>query len=294
MPTVVVDTAAEPLAAGLSAVVLTLAGVSFGAGQTWRLSALTGIDELPNQRTQDLPRAHDDGDYPGEDFSAARVVQATLLCRGPQQADLTAIRHASRPTQFADQALVIAGYPGYPDLRIVGRWRNRAIPADQGLQSGALARAVLQFYAPDPRLYAAVESVLTTGPGASTSGGLAPPLTPPLTPSGSATGGQLQATNVGNTTTRPLLRVNGPVPGFDLLQLTTGRALRYRQAIAAGDFVVIDTDARSVLLNGVASRRSALSGAWWDLPPGTSDIRYLPTGLAEGSSFELRWRSAWL
>lgn len=272
--------------------VISFGSVSIGAGSAWQRVTVTGLDDLPDQRPGDQPRVLDSGDWPGTDFLGPRWIQVEALSLGVTADVLTAMRSATEPG--VDRVLTIAGLTGMPAVQVTGRWRRRSLPTDRQRALGQLTRVALQFYAPDPRLYDAAETVLTTGPGASTSGGLAPPLTPPLTPSGSGSGGQVQAVNAGNTATRPLLRVDGPAPGFDLLQLTTGRALRYRQALAAGDFVVIDTDARTVLLNGTASRRSALSGAWWDLPPGVSDVRYLPTGPAVGSAFTMRFRSAWL
>lgn len=291
MPVVVQDVANPDVGARLARLVLTIRGLAMGADQVLGLDEVTGLDDLPDIRTRDSVRSGEHGENSGEDFLQARYVTARLVgAPAVMGSMLKSIRNA---LLIGDTTLTIDGLPGLPSLQTEGKIRRRRIPTDRDLTMG-VTRPAFEFYAPDPRLYAAAETVLTTGPGTTSSGGLAPPLTPPLTPSGSGSGGQVTAVNDGNTATRPTFRIDGPLPGFDVHNLTTAKVMRYRQALSATDYIEIDMDARTVLLNGVASRRSAWSGVWWDLPPGSSDLRFVPTGAAVGSSMEVRLRSAWL
>lgn len=272
---------------------LTLDGFAFGEGTDYEIVKISGMEDVPGVRTFDVDLPQQDGQASGADLMGPRTVTVEVEMVGTPAALSTmvsALRDATVPQVL--RTLTIER-PSEPVKQTVGKVRRRDIPVDVPFSRG-YATAALAFYAPDPRLYAAAETVLTTGPGTSSSGGVAPPVTPPVTPSGSGAGGQLTVTNAGNTRTWPVLTVRGPLPGFDLLQLTTGRTWRYRQALSATDFVTVDMKNRTVLLNALASRRSAASGAWWDLPPGSNDIRFVPTGAADGSSAELRMRSAWL
>jgi hypothetical protein len=72
-----------------------------------------------------------------------------------------------------------------------------------------------------------------------------------------------------------------------------GLTLLFNITLAAGDFLVVDSGARSVLLGGTASRYSTLAQPnWFDLSPLTSNtIRFNAASGAGTLTFS--YRNAW-
>jgi hypothetical protein len=264
-----------------------------GDGTPYDITSITGLRDLPDMRTQDTPRVGRHGDSSGDDLASGKVVTVEYELVGSSEeihAALLALEAATAPAGLKSWRIRL---PGASDRFMRAKPRRRSIPLDVRHVLG-VASCVVQWYAPDPRLYAAAEAELSTGPGGAGTGGITPPLTPPVVPGGSTVGGRITVVNDGNVPAPLRLRVTGPVPGFDLQHLGLGRTIRYRQAVAAGDWVEFDSDARTVLLNGTASRRTFMSGAWFDAEPGLNELLFLPTGAAAGSLFTARFRSAWL
>ncbi len=274
----------------LAALSITVNGLVMAGGQPVRLAEVRGLDDLADIRTFDSARDSLDGLDFGTDLFAGRVIEVDLFSRPASPATVLAQLRAALVK--GDSTMVVSGLPGLPDLQLTGRIRKRRLPTNQELAVGVL-RPTFDFECSDPRLYAAAETVLTSGPGTSSGTGLTPPLTPPFTPGGSAVGGLVSAVNAGGQRTSPRIRIDGPVTAFSLLNSTTQRKLTYLQALAAGQFVEIDMDARTVLLGGTASRRAYMAGTWWDLAPGNNDVFYLPADAAVGSLMTLRFRSAY-
>jgi hypothetical protein len=274
----------------LASLVLTVNGLLVGAGQELRIAEIRGLEDLPQYRTFDSPRTNADGMDFGTDLQSGRIIEVDCVGRPSDSATTLNDLRAALINQMG--SLRVDGMPGLPSLLLAGRVRRRRLPTNRELASGVI-RPSFDFECPDPRLFAAVETVLVASPGSAVGVGITPPLTPPLTTGGSAVGGHVQAVNEGIADTHPTFRVAGPVTAFSLLNSTTGRKLTYLQALAAGEWVDIDMDARTVLLNGTASRRAYMAGSWWSLPPGTSDVFYLPADAAVGSLMTLRFRSAY-
>ena len=63
-----------------------------------------------------------------------------------------------------------------------------------------------------------------------------------------------------------------------------------------GEFLVIDTDARSVLLQGTASRRSTMlpGSDWFALKPGATPVLFRARDYAPAARLTAEWRDAWL
>ncbi|MFE5131948.1 phage distal tail protein, partial [Bacillus mobilis] len=129
-------------------------------------------------------------------------------------------------------------------------------------------------------------------------GGLSPPITPPVTITATTVAGQIVATNLGSISTRPVLRIDGPVTNptvFAQYPDGTVRRLAYSETIASGEYLTIDVDAKQVILNGTASRRRYLSAQWPDIPPKqTVTFQFAATGYNSSALLTATWRSAWL
>jgi hypothetical protein len=161
-------------------------------------------------------------------------------------------------------------------------------------QTDTVAAWQLQFAAPDPLRYAVTPSTGNCGL-ATTSGGLAFPLTFPLDFGPGAGGGTLLLLNAGNTTTWPVWTITGPVTNPVILNTATGERLALSLTIDAGQQLTLDTDARTVILQGVASRRGSLAATstWFPLKKGATAVAFQAASYDPAVSLAVAWRSAW-
>lgn len=135
-------------------------GLTFGPGTPYMVTAVEGVDDLPDIRSEDMDRPGQHGDYSGPDFTGARVVQLKLGLRGSSPDDLRdltlALRNATQPQkqpqplQFLDQ-----------DILVWGKVRKRSLPYDvEYLWS--IGDAALELVCPDPYLYGLEEKSAST------------------------------------------------------------------------------------------------------------------------------------
>lgn len=96
----------------------------------------------------------------------------------------------------------------------------------------------------------------------------------------------------------PVVTITGPVTGPILANATTGHSLSFPGlAVGAGQTLVLDFAARTVLLDGAADRYSFLDFAastWWQLVPGVNGIVLDGDAIDTGAQAVLSWRSTYL
>jgi hypothetical protein len=135
-------------------------------------------------------------------------------------------------------------------------------------------------------------------PGA---GGLVFPLVFPLTFGSGLAGGNMALTNTGSVTTWPTWQIAGPVTGPVIANVDTGEQLAFDPAFAvlAGQTLVIDTDARTVTLQGVNRRSSLFTANWFGLrgvlPNGSAvatNVRFTAAGGFAAGQLTALWRHA--
>jgi len=423
--------------------------LTFGPGSPYAVTAISGMDDLPDIRTEDVARPGQHGDYTGPDWTEARTIQLKLGIRGQSPDDLRALTLALRdatqpqrqpqPLQFLDQGVLVyakvrkrslpydaeylwsigdaalelycadpylygldeqsasttayspaAGrtYPlvygltavtlnSNPDFETTltpwssqdgavltrdntvaqtGSWSMKItppggtpgpraegdqVPVTPGLGYRALgylrcvtsrqvALNVNWFNASHGYITTSVNqaavtantwtlfSALFVAPAGAAYGQLAPtiPSTPPATDvmfvdearlqrdtaSGfrsygdPGTSGRLTAVNGGASAAYPMLRIDGPVASPAIEQVTTGGILQIDATLQAGEYLLIDTRSRAVLLGGSAPRRSWVrAGSVWPvLQPGSNEIAYRGAALAgspgQTSLLTVTWR----
>jgi hypothetical protein len=171
------------------------------------------------------------------------------------------------------------------DLRTTSREvsiRNISIPDTHG-------RPVLDFaidmLAPDPRRYGA--DIVTSATLPVSGSGLTYPITYPLTYGTAGTTGRRTITNAGTAATWPRLEVTGGLDvGFSLVELVTGREIRYERAVPAGSTVFLDprtgrawVDAPANDVSGYLTRSD-----WWSVPAGGSTtVQFSTWGASSGT-----------
>lgn len=134
--------------------------LTFGPGSRYHVTAIEGLDDMPDIRSDDMERPGQHGDYTGPDYTGPRIIQLGLGLRADtpdELRDLTlALRAATQPQrqpaplQLLDQ-----------DTLVYGKVRRRNIPYDAEYlwRTGA---AALELYCADPYLYGLEEHSAST------------------------------------------------------------------------------------------------------------------------------------
>lgn len=270
-----------------------------GPGTKYGVQAAAGLKGISSIRSSDTPRPLADGVTFGRDLKGERNVSLAIviyLTTGASDAVSTLDTLIRAWNLENAEAGVIQPLsfqlPGQPTQRLNGR--PRVLNPDLSLLPTGRARVALEYVASDPRIYAdSLSSVNVLLP--TSGGGFTFPLTFPLSFGGGTVGTQT-ATNAGTVSTLPVATIYGPVTNPQLENLTTGEILKVNIVLSATDYLVIDFDAKTVLLGGTASRYSLLdqSSVWWDLAPGDNQIRFQASTYSVDAHATLSWRSAWL
>lgn len=271
---------------------------AFGGDSDYSVARIEGLVDMPAMQSGDRNRLLRHGLHPGDDFLADRTIRMVLEVYGADSTELAtnvqALLTALRPGQ--DEAALVMQVPGVANGAKVLVWarpRRRSAPVDREWFYN-LPVVSVEWVATDPRLYAASESSQQIALP-STSGGLTFSVTPPLTFGAVSTGGEQTLNNAGTFQTSPSFKIVGPVTDPKLLNVTTGKTWHYVGSVSAGDYLLVDMDARTVLLNGTASRYSNLAAAsvFWDLEPGDNIVQYRAASYT-ASIATASWRSAWI
>lgn len=269
-------------------------GATDDAGVAWTVEDEDGWSTSPPVRAELTDRDGADGSYDNPAFYSSRLVVLTGHADAPSQAAMLAAK---------ERLLAVANglRAGLVELEVAeatgprSAWVRRADAKtkDEGARAFSWQLSLL---APDPRKYgpaATVASGLPAGGGVLTF-----PLTFPLlfVGAGGATG-VVTVTNAGAYESWPTLRILGPVTDPVVENITTGHRLRLAPlSLGAGDYLDVDMDARSVLLNGSASRRGAVAADsdWWSLAPGDNAVRFGAAAYAAAAQLQLTYRPAWV
>jgi hypothetical protein len=151
----------------------------------------------------------------------------------------------------------------------------------------------LGFEALDPTMYSAAEHQVTLGLP-STSGGLTFPATFPAAFGATVTAGRVTIVNAGLKTTHLLLRIDGPVsqPRVSVLAGGVVTRLQVLMDIPDGQWLDVDTRARTAYLQGQVSRRNKVPGQWPLLPPGEAEVAFDAAVFDPAALLTVRWRDA--
>jgi hypothetical protein len=282
----------------------------FGGGNSvYQILTIDGLEDLPVIRNQDDNRGYQDGMWTGRDFLSGRTLVFTMTVRGDSNNSMNYYLNLLQENLVPQQqgtGLLQFQLPGSSLQRFNARVRRRAIQINPDYSSG-LATATYEFFCPDPRYYD--DTQLTTDLiNATAVAGRTynrvytePPNNPVNNPyeSGMYFGGGAGApnliTNSGWTTTYPTITIEGPAINPRITNVTAGLYLQIDTTLGTGDTLVINTDLRTVTLNGV-SRRALLNNAstWFAAPPGTSYYTFTATGTTGNTACVVSWRSAYI
>lgn len=251
---------------------------------------------LGQMRASQHVKPFDHGEFLSPEYVGAREWPIDLSVRGDSpalaQANVDALIQAwymdnTGAASFDTVAYMSAKLPGWSEpRRLYGRPRASAVDVTTIVQSHA--EATLSWYAGDPRWYsdslhtqAFATSVAVSGRGW--------PRAFNYGWGGTGSSGAVVVTNAGTFNTWPVWTFTGPLTNLTLSNGT--QTLTITLTMTAGDVLVVDFNAKTVLLNG-ASRYFAKGGSWWSLLPGSNSIQF--TTSAGSGTASMSWRDAWL
>jgi hypothetical protein len=279
-----------------------------GSNSPYQILSLNGLQDLPSIRNQDDNRGYQDGMWTGRDFLSGRTLTFIMTIRGDEnnsmQYNLNLLETYLIPQQQGTGVLQFQ-LPTNALQRVNARVRRRAITIDTSYSSG-LATATYEFFCPDPRYYDNEEKStdLNTSPvqtGRTYNRVYTATETPGANPYqtgmyfGGGAGAANLITNDGWTTTYPVITVQGPAINPMIVNVTAGYFLLIDGTIGTSDTLVLNTDLRTVTVNGVA-RRALLNNAstWFAAPPGTSYYTFSATGTDGNTACVVTWRNAYI
>jgi len=275
-------------------------GFAFGGSTSDFLLApgSIGFADLPGVATADRQRLRRHGLHPGDDFMLGRQIlipiEVTADDTATWETNLGALREAFRvdPDRGEDPLVFqIPGIAGGGKRRINCRPRGLAVPVDlDWFYEIVVVTVRLEATSPyllDDSETTVISSLLTAG-----SSGLTWPLTWPLN-WGTVESSSFTLTNNGTQAADFCATIPGPVTNPKIVDVGTGRELEFTIALASGEFLEVDTGARTVLLNGTASRYSTIAAGseWFTLAPGSNELSYRAD--SGSSNLSITFRSTW-
>jgi hypothetical protein len=241
-----------------------------------------------------MNRTNRDGLVAGQRLLGGRTILIELAIVGWDRDDmndaLTAL--AALGVDEVELRCKLPGVAGGNTVKTMVSIRNDDIPQAE-LYTNHAVEAALELRAIDPRLYSDA-TVTTTLSSTTITGGKSFPWTFPFTFGATGNVGTANIVNLGNYGAPIQVEIHGPIVQPRLRNETTNKEIFYNGTLAAGEWLVIDPEARTVLLNGTANRYYLLGATdWWDLAPGNNQVRF--TGLTStGALAHLTHGSAWI
>lgn len=276
-------------------------GLTFGSGTDVQIVKEEGIRSLPASRTQDVNRPRQDGAFAGLNFLSERVVVLTLSVTVTKNASfddtVASLVNAFQPISDPNQQKVFQfRYPGWSEERqLTGRVTRVGFPVDLNYSFHRIDAMPVEIICADPNIYSSTQHSHALGL-TGTIGGLTFPVTFPAV-FYSTSGNSWTTTNAGNTVSRPVFTITGPIRNPRIENATTGEYIRLNLNVGPTDTLVIDMNTGVVTLNGTTSRVSAIAhgSSWWGLQPGVANTITLTSddSSAVAGTVTVSYRDAW-
>lgn len=245
-------------------------------------------------------RAWNHGSWSGVEWMSEAVVPLTIRVRGgsatvaswlsAHQALMAAFAPVGEAVADAELRFMLGG------TEFLMRGRPRMVEPDIQLINSGKSITQAAFVALDPFIYAGTETVAGPFGLPEFTGGLLVPFTVPFTVDGVLVDGFADLTNAGTADTPLSVRIDGPVQEPRMtLQRDDGviQTLRFAFDLEAGQWLDVDTGARTVMLNGTSSRRGQTAGDFPILPPGTHTLQFRAGDYNDEAQMTVTFRSAW-
>ena len=264
---------------------LTIGSLDAG-GVSWYLEQLVGWDGAPS--TGDMQqRLYRHGAWSNRAYLAPRILQVQGHATGRQSALYRAADRLMASIPLAEPELVTVAEGA--TQRIVGARQHDDPLVELG---PGWFRFDIALQCPDPRRLSGNEFAQTARLPSSV-GGLTLPTTVPFPIAAVVTDNTVTIVNDGNIEAPARLRITGPVQAPRVRHAEQGRELLFGINLSAGQFLDVDLDEHTVLLNGTANRRGVVVGQWFTLPPGAQELAFDAAAFDAAATCVVTWRSAW-
>lgn len=273
-------------------------GFVFGGGDSpYQIQSVSGLEGLPELRTQDDNRGYNDGMFSGRDFLGGRTLNVevwTLPGNGlSAQDNFNVLQSALIPQQQGTGLLQFQLSAGQGLQRLNARVRRRDTVVNPEYTYGKIV-SVYQFFCPDPRYY---NDTLQSGTmTVSATGGRTYNRVYNLVYPAATLTSVVNVTNDGWATTYPTVTIQGPVINPVVGNNTTGEVMLFSCTLASTDTLTIDLGNQLITLNGNPARNTLLGNSeWLSAPPGVSQFYFTATGSVAGQTLAtVTWRSAFI
>jgi len=272
-------------------------GLAFGGTSDLAVPpGIRGLADNADVQSSDRTRLRRHGLHPGDDFLLDREVivpiEVTADSTALWETNLDNLKTAMRTDHTRGEEPLVFQVPG-----VAGGGKRRILVRPRGLAADLdldwfyeIPVQLARFYATKPFIYdndqtQVVSTILTAA-----SSGLTWPLTWPLN-WGTVSATSFTTTNDGNTDAEWVATIPGPVTNPQIQHVDQGLNLTFSIELTAGQELIVDSDSRTVLLDGTASRYSTLSGDWFALTPGANELSYRAD--AGSSIITISYRSTW-
>jgi len=256
------------------------------------INKVSGLDNAPYRETT---RDHEgvDGGFLDAEFEKGR----DIILEGVVFGDLTSVEPYLDSLKY-NYAPVTSPIPfyykssGVTERVIFVKTRGVRFDWDSARRIGTTDIQFLMF-AEDPRIYTNVLNNTNISYGGDAGLGLAFSFGFNINFGGGATPGGGTFTNDGNRSTPVVFTITGPVINPIIYNYTTGKTMSFIIELTGSDTLTINTNTRTVYLNGNSNRRNTMQTFdWIFFDPGSNLIGYGGSS-GSGSVLNVQYRSAW-
>lgn len=264
---------------------LTIGSLDAG-GVRWYLEQLVGWDGAPSTGEMQQ-RLYRHGAWSNRAFLAPRILQLQGHATGTQDALYRAADRLMNAIPLEEPEFVTVAEGA--TQRIVGARQHDDPLVEMG---PGWFRFDVALQCPDPRRLSGSEFAVTARLPSSV-GGLTLPFTVPFTIDAVVTDNTVTVVNDGNVEAPARLRITGPCQTPVVRHAEQDRQLLFGINLSAGQFLDVDLDEHTVLLNGTANRRGVVVGQWFTIQPGAQELAFDAAAFDPAATCRITWRSAW-
>jgi hypothetical protein len=243
-------------------------------------------------RAADFERTFYHGSVPGADFLAARSIGLRFTMRTSLSNFQSRVDTLSAAFKPRTSSLVCLAWMLPDGTKRCYFGRPRRFQADLSA-AAKVVMASAEFVATDPLAYTLPQTVVQRG-APTFSGQMGPaPVSAPVGGSGSSA--TFAVTNNGNFDMPWWALLSGPLSSPKIANTSTGQYLEFAGEVPSGSYLYISSQSKQVLFNGRygAYGRLTITSQWWDFPPGTTNVLWLP-GTSDSNSLYMTYRSAYI
>jgi hypothetical protein len=269
-------------------------GLIFGADTDYDVNRIDGLD-TPDVRVDVTTKAEDHGSFLFAKYLQERriIIEGSISAGTEDFEDIIQAWKTAFSAQEEDLYLEMR-FTGWPFARMIFCRPVRKYFAVEPMYSIGYARYVLELVAADPRIYGVPLRRKEVLPKSASLFGIDFPIDFDVSFGGGDTG-KLIVANQGDFRTYPLITVYGPASNIRLINENTDETFRLNLTLGVGDFVAVDFNLRTIMLNDLTSRYNTLdiTSVWWAIHPGNNSISFLADSTSASTRASLDWRDAW-